>query len=73
MKFEIYATVLREDSDTRQIDVGWYWRLRARNGRIVADGAEAYATRSGVRRACWRLQEVMLYAGRPLDIVEVES
>jgi uncharacterized protein YegP (UPF0339 family) len=27
MKIEIY-----------QVDAGWYWRLRARNGRIVASG-----------------------------------
>lgn len=24
---------------------GWRWRIRARNGRILADGAEAYKER----------------------------
>lgn len=30
---------------------GWRWRLRASNGRIVADSAEGYVTKPGVRRA----------------------
>ena len=25
----------------------WYWRLRARNGRIIADGAQGYRRRRG--------------------------
>lgn len=29
----------------------WYWRLKTRNGRIVADGAESYSRRAGVMRA----------------------
>lgn len=29
----------------------WRWRLRARNGRIVADSAEAYASKRNVQRA----------------------
>ena len=24
----------------------WYWRLKAKNGKIVADGCEAYLTRA---------------------------
>lgn len=32
-------------------DEQWYWHLRARNGRIVADGAEGYSTKSNVKRA----------------------
>ena len=30
---------------------GWRWRLKASNGRIVADSGEAYATERGVTRA----------------------
>ena len=29
----------------------WRWRLRAANGRIVADSAEGYASRRNVLRA----------------------
>ena len=30
---------------------GWRWRIKAANGRIVADGGEAYARRAGATRA----------------------
>lgn len=29
----------------------FYWRMKAHNGRIVADGGEGYNTRSGAKRA----------------------
>jgi len=29
---------------------GWRWRARAANGKIVADGAEAYKTKAGLLR-----------------------
>lgn len=29
----------------------WYWRLRAPNNKVVADGAEGYAKRANARRA----------------------
>ncbi len=29
----------------------WRWRLRARNGRIVADSAEGYASKRNAHRA----------------------
>lgn len=32
------------------MDRKWYWQLR-KNGRIIADGAEGYATKSNARRA----------------------
>ena len=28
----------------------WYWRLRSRNGRIVADGAEGYSSEAKARQ-----------------------
>lgn len=40
----------------------WYWRLRAPNGRIVADGAEGYTRRADVRRAAVRSQGLMAAA-----------
>ena len=33
----------------------WRWRLRARNGKIVADGAEGYSTRRKAVDALKRL------------------
>lgn len=30
---------------------GWFWRCRHRNGHIVADGAEGYASKAKLRRA----------------------
>lgn len=34
----------------------WYWRLRIiRNGKIIADGAEGYASKSNVKRAVARI------------------
>jgi len=38
---------------------GWYIRIIAKNGKIVADGGEPYSTMSNVIRACKRLQEAI--------------
>ena len=40
-RFEVYRDAAGE----------WRWRLRAGNGRVVADGAEGYASRRNVYRA----------------------
>jgi uncharacterized protein YegP (UPF0339 family) len=48
MEFEIY-----EDAAG-----GWRWRLRAANGRTVADGSEAYVSEGNVRRAVGMIQTV---------------
>lgn len=46
----------------------WYWRMRSiRNQKIVADGAEGYATKSNVKRAI-----AVINYGR-LKVIEVES
>jgi uncharacterized protein YegP (UPF0339 family) len=34
----------------------WYWRMRAPNGKIVADGAESYFSKSTIKRALFRLR-----------------
>jgi uncharacterized protein YegP (UPF0339 family) len=36
----------------------WRWRLRARNNRIIADGAEAYSERRKAVDAVQRLADV---------------
>jgi uncharacterized protein YegP (UPF0339 family) len=38
---------------------GWRWRLKAANGRIIADGGEAYSSRSGAVRAVARLKQLV--------------
>lgn len=32
----------------------WFWRLKAPNGKVVADGAEAYTSESNAKRAAVR-------------------
>jgi len=49
---------------------GWRWRLKARNGRIIADGAEAYSSEAAIRRAMWNLNEGIIFAGRPLEMIK---
>ena len=41
----------------------WRWRLRARNGRIVADSAEGYASRRNARRAIGTTVDAVSEAG----------
>lgn len=36
---------------------GWCIRIIAKNGKIVADGGEAYSSSSNALRACKRLQQ----------------
>jgi len=37
----------------------WYWRIRAKNGRIIADGAEGYVSKQNAVRAFKRFLELM--------------
>jgi uncharacterized protein YegP (UPF0339 family) len=76
MRFEIYEAFLEGSSDginSERESAGWYWRIRAANGRIVADGSEAYASRANVRRALNRLSSAFISIQHRLPIVEVES
>jgi len=36
----------------------WRWTLRARNGLIIADSAQGYASRAQVKRMCARINFV---------------
>ena len=38
---------------------GWRWRLRAKNGKIVADSSESYKTRNGAWLAADRLRYIV--------------
>lgn len=40
-------------------DRQYYWRLLSANRKIVADGAEGYATSSNARRAARRVVQMM--------------
>ena len=58
MRFEIYERPVHIKAGDQYYTTGkwsWYWRLRAGNGRIVADGAEAYDSKANVTRAINRL------------------
>lgn len=55
---QVYDSVLRSD------DAGnnWYWRLLAKNGQVIADGAEGYASKGNAKRAARRARELMAKA-----------
>jgi uncharacterized protein YegP (UPF0339 family) len=40
----------------------WYWHLKSANGKVVADGAEGYASRGNARRAARRAKALMATA-----------
>lgn len=42
---------------------GWRWRLKASNGRKVADSGEAYASQTNANRAAARLVGAMIVKG----------
>jgi len=44
--FEVYRGY-RRHSALHQ----WYWRFRVKNGKIIADSAEGYSSKSGAARA----------------------
>jgi uncharacterized protein YegP (UPF0339 family) len=46
----------------------WRWRLVARNGKIVADSAEGYSTRSNLLRAARRIARLWQTAPH-LDVI----
>jgi len=58
-KLQIYRDVRRE----------WRWRLRASNGRILADSGEGYRRRASARHAAARVRTIL--AGDAL-VVEVQ-
>jgi uncharacterized protein YegP (UPF0339 family) len=58
----------------KQIEVyagarGFFWRLRDKNSKIVADGSEPYSTRSNARRAARSVGRAMVFA----PVVDLEG
>ena len=47
MKFKTYTITVYKAAD------GWRWRMKAANGRSVADSGEAYSTKRGAERAAY--------------------
>jgi len=45
----------------------WRWRLRASNGRIVADSGEGYKRRIAVKNAVWRFRVSVLNAEEKIE------
>lgn len=63
MKFEVY-----------QGKKGlFYWRLKAKNGRIIADGAEGYANRQNARRAVLQLKRGFADHWHAQEIIPIVS
>lgn len=46
----------------------WYWRIKAHNGRIIADGGESYAKAANAKRAVTTLVHTMWAVGGKLAI-----
>lgn len=57
-------------AEVYQSDDKWYWRLRGRNGEIVADGAEGYQSASNARRGFRTVQILMAQAQGDIDARE---
>ena len=57
-------TIITEDRKMIEIyqgaDKKWYWRFRAGNGRIIADGSEGYSRKYNARRAFARFTDLIL-------------
>lgn len=57
-KLQVYQSHLRSGENGEN----WYWRLLATNGRIVADGAEGYSSKSKAKRAALNAHNLMFNA-----------
>ena len=58
-KLQIYRDARRE----------WRWRLKASNGRIMADSGEGYRRRASVRKAVERVRSILT---GDVPVVEVQ-
>jgi uncharacterized protein YegP (UPF0339 family) len=60
MGFEVYQDRAGE----------WRWRLRAKNGQIVANGGEAFASKGNVLRSIKAVRKAVARAGDPVVVDE---
>ena len=60
------------DQDGRGVfETRWFWRLRAANGKVIADGGQGFASKSNVKRAIGNAQRTMSGV-RYFNVVEVD-
>lgn len=45
----------------------WRWRLKSKNGRVIADSGQGYASEAATRAAWWRIE----WASRTGQVREV--
>jgi len=60
MKFEVYQSKKNKK---------WYWRLKARNGRIIGDGGQGYASQQIVLNQVDKIRE----GAAPADVIVLED
>jgi uncharacterized protein YegP (UPF0339 family) len=54
-------------------DKKWYWRMRAGNGKIVADGSQGYASKAGGEKAAKKLMEDIQLASADIEVEVLEG
>lgn len=60
MKFEVYQSKKNKK---------WYWRLKARNGRIIGDGGQGYSSQKVVCNQVDKIRE----GAAPADVIVLED
>jgi uncharacterized protein YegP (UPF0339 family) len=58
MRFEIYQGTDRQ----------WYWHLKSRNNKVIADSAEAYVSKSNAVRAVRTVRTTLTVTYVPIEI-----
>lgn len=56
-----YVTMKTYRIEVYEAKDGWRWRMKARNGRIVADSAEAYVSERNAHRAAEEMVDAFKY------------
>lgn len=51
----------------------WFWRMRAPNGKIIADGSEGYYCKSTIKRAMRRFCEATGFNGSIVHVAPVQG
>lgn len=72
-RFEVYHQLEQNPATTEGLDYRdqWRWRLRHKNGNILADSGEAYNTKANAVRSIDRLCQHVV-KGVPVEIIEEE-
>ena len=46
----------------------WRWRLRAKNGQLLANGGEGFASKANVVRSMKAVRKAVAKAGDPVEV-----